>query len=49
MSDGRSLATLLVSCPDRKGLVAALAQLLYAHGANILQAQQYTDPVDASS
>jgi formyltetrahydrofolate deformylase len=40
------VATLLVSCPDRKGLVAALSQLLYDHGANILQAQQHTDPID---
>jgi len=38
-------ATLLVSCPDRKGLVAALAQLLYGHGANILDADQHTDPI----
>lgn len=38
-----SVATLLVSCPDRKGLVAALAQLLYGHGANILDADQHTD------
>jgi formyltetrahydrofolate deformylase len=38
-------ATLLVSCPDRPGLVAALAQLLYGHGANILDADQHTDPV----
>jgi formyltetrahydrofolate deformylase len=37
-------ATLLVQCPDRKGLVAALSSLLYDHGANILQAQQYRDP-----
>ncbi len=37
------LATLLVSCPDRPGLVAALAQLLYGHGANILDADQHTD------
>jgi formyltetrahydrofolate deformylase len=37
------LATLLVSCPDRKGLVAALAQLLYGHGVNILDADQHTD------
>ena len=41
------LATLLVSCPDRKGLIAALAGLLYDHGANILQAQQHTDPIEA--
>jgi len=38
-------ATLLVSCPDRRGLVAALAQLLYGHGANILDSDQHTDPV----
>ena len=38
-----STATLLVSCPDRPGLVAALAQLLYGHGANILDSDQHTD------
>jgi len=43
MPDDSNLATLLVSCPDRKGIVAALAQLLYGHGANILSADQYTD------
>jgi formyltetrahydrofolate deformylase len=37
-------ATLLVSCPDRKGLVAALGQLLYGHGVNIVDADQHTDP-----
>ena len=41
----QDIATLLVCCPDRKGLVAALAQLLYGHGANILDADQHTDPV----
>lgn len=39
------IATLLVSCPDRPGLVAALAQVLYGHGANILDADQHTDAV----
>ncbi|MET0410738.1 MAG: formyltetrahydrofolate deformylase [Polyangiaceae bacterium] len=38
-------ATLLVSCKDRRGLVAALAQLLAGHGANILTADQHTDTV----
>jgi formyltetrahydrofolate deformylase len=38
-----NLATLLVSCPDKKGIVAALAQLLYGHGANIVDADQHTD------
>jgi len=42
-------ATLLVCCPDRKGLVAALAQVLYGHGANILDADQHTDPVAGTS
>ncbi|HXK16508.1 MAG TPA: formyltetrahydrofolate deformylase [Polyangiaceae bacterium] len=40
-----SLATLLVSCPDRRGIVAALAQVLYGHGANILDSDQHTDGV----
>lgn len=39
------LATLLVSCPDRRGLVAALAQVLAGHGANILDSDQHTDPI----
>ncbi len=46
MSHERLAATLLAACPDRKGLVAALSVLLYDHGANILQAQQHTDPID---
>ena len=41
-----TIATLLVCCPDRKGIVAALAQTLYGHGANILDADQHTDPVE---
>ena len=40
-----SEAVLLVSCPDRRGIVAALAQVLHGHGANILDADQHTDPV----
>ena len=36
-------AVLLVSCRDRPGLVAALGQLLYGHGANILDADQHSD------
>ncbi|MBA3541339.1 MAG: formyltetrahydrofolate deformylase [Deltaproteobacteria bacterium] len=39
------LATLLVSCTDKKGIVASLAQVLYGHGANILDADQHTDPI----
>src|SRR6185436_18014138 len=39
------LATLLVACPDRRGIVAALAQVLSGHGANILDSDQHTDAV----
>jgi formyltetrahydrofolate deformylase len=46
-SQPSNTATLLVSCPDRPGLVAALAQLLYGHGANILAAAQHTDAGEA--
>jgi formyltetrahydrofolate deformylase len=41
----QNTATLLVCCPDRRGLVAALAQVLAGHGANILDADQHTDPL----
>jgi formyltetrahydrofolate deformylase len=44
MNVATDLGTLLVSCPDKKGLVAALAQLLYGHGCNILDSDQHTDP-----
>ncbi len=37
------LGTLLVSCGDRRGIVAALAQVLAGHGANILDSDQHTD------
>ncbi len=37
------LITLLVSCPDRRGIVAGLAQLLAGHGVNILDSDQHTD------
>ena len=43
MSPAPPTATLLVSCPDQPGLVARLAQVLYGHGANILDADQHTD------
>ena len=39
------LATLLVSCTDRRGIVASLAQILFGHGANILDSDQHSDRV----
>ncbi|NRA03304.1 MAG: formyltetrahydrofolate deformylase [Myxococcales bacterium] len=43
MTDPTQATTLLVSCPDQRGIVAALAQVLYGHGANILDSDQHTD------
>ena len=39
----KDTAVLLIHCPDRKGLVARVAGLLYEHGANILHADQHQD------
>ena len=39
-------ATLVVSCPDRPGIVSALARLLHSQGANITQSDQYSDSAD---
>lgn len=36
-------ATLLINCPDRRGLVAAVSGFLYRIGANILHADQHQD------
>lgn len=36
-------ATLLISCPDQKGLVAKFANFIYSNGGNIIHADQHTD------
>ena len=36
-------ATLLVSCPDQKGLVSGISNFIFRNGGNILQSDQYTD------
>lgn len=39
----KNTAILLIDCPDRKGIVAAVADFLYEHNANILHADQHQD------
>ncbi|WP_157669943.1 formyltetrahydrofolate deformylase [Chitinibacter sp. GC72] len=39
-------ATLLISCPDRKGLSAAIANFLYTYNANIVHSDQHQDNTD---
>ncbi len=38
-----SSGILLLDCADRRGIVATIADFLYAHGANILHADQHQD------
>ncbi|MDP9363462.1 MAG: formyltetrahydrofolate deformylase [Chloroflexota bacterium] len=43
----RDRGRLVVSCPDRPGIVAAVSRFLYERGANIVHSDQHsTDPVD---
>src|SRR5437764_4491430 len=39
----KNSAVLLITCPDRKGIVAAVGEFLYRHDANILHADQHQD------
>jgi formyltetrahydrofolate deformylase len=36
-------AILLLSCPDKKGVVASIAGFIYEHGGNILHADEHSD------
>ena len=43
MNDQGVTAVLLLSCPDQKGLVAAVSDFLYRNNGNIIHADQHTD------
>ncbi|OWY39433.1 formyltetrahydrofolate deformylase [Xenophilus sp. AP218F] len=43
MSQDKHSATLLISAPDKKGLVAAIANFLMTYNANIMHADQHQD------
>jgi formyltetrahydrofolate deformylase len=38
----RDIGRLLITCPDRPGIVAAVSRLLYESDANIVESQQYS-------
>lgn len=40
---GATTATLLVTCPDRSGLVAALSDFVFRNGGNIVDLDQHTE------
>ena len=44
-----SVTTLLVSCRDRTGLVAALSDFVFRHGGNIIDLDQHTESDDRHS
>jgi formyltetrahydrofolate deformylase len=39
----KNAAVLLIYCPDRKGIVAAVTQFIFAHGGNIIDLEQHVD------
>jgi formyltetrahydrofolate deformylase len=39
----KNTAILLISCPDRKGLVATISDFVYRHNGNILHADEHAD------
>jgi formyltetrahydrofolate deformylase len=39
----KDTAILLVSCPDRKGIVAGIADFIFQHNGNILHADEHAD------
>lgn len=44
MEDKGVTAVLLLSCPDRKGLVAGISDFIFRNDGNIIYADQHTDP-----
>lgn len=42
MPSARPAITLLISCPDRPGIVAAISQFIFEHHGNILESDQYS-------
>jgi formyltetrahydrofolate deformylase len=44
LSRPKDNAILLLSCPDRKGIVAGISEFIYKNDGNIVHADQHTDP-----
>ena len=45
----RSATHLLISCPDRPGIVAAVSRFLFERGANIVEADQYATEAEGGT
>jgi formyltetrahydrofolate deformylase len=47
MAEPQTTLRVLIACPDRPGIIAAVSRFLYERGANIVRSDQFsTDPVD---
>ena len=44
MENEHTTAVLLLSCPDKKGLVAKISQFIAEHGGNIIDLDEHVDP-----
>jgi formyltetrahydrofolate deformylase len=44
MNNSNAFYSLVISCPDRKGIVAAVASHLAVHDASIVESSQFNDP-----
>ncbi|MBV9232082.1 MAG: formyltetrahydrofolate deformylase [Chloroflexi bacterium] len=42
MSTHKDTITLLISCPDQPGIVAAVSRLIFEHGGNIVESDQHS-------
>ena len=42
MQAPNQMITLLISCPDQPGIVAAVSQFIFEHGGNIFQSDQHS-------
>jgi formyltetrahydrofolate deformylase len=43
------MGRLLVSCPDRPGIIAAVSRFLHEHGANIVESDQYSTDAEGGA
>jgi len=47
MTEPRNHAVFLITCPDRKGIVASVSTFFFERGFNIVHCQQHTDHLEA--
>ena len=46
MSKENSIAVLLLSCPDKKGIVSRISHFIFERGGNITELDEHVDPYE---